>query len=128
MSRLSLAAFLMWAAAAPALAEIIILYGSQANAAMPSIVMLAPNTPLVSGGGVLMPSIVMNTFGASSSPTVRQQLQRSHAWSVYQDGNVNSGIGLVYGIPGVSAPLSPAEASVYGNVSRAQAFRQGYFK
>ena len=75
-----------------------------------------------------MPSIVTNAMGASSSPTVNRQLQRSHAWSVYQSGNVNSGIGLVYGAPYAPGAFSPAETSLMGNMSRAQAFRQGYFK
>lgn len=62
---------------------------------------------------------------ASSSPSVANNLQRSHAWSAYKGQDIASAGSLVFGGAGVA---TDRQMAVRANVSRAQAFRQDYYK
>jgi len=81
----------------------------------------------VFGNSMSIPSIIMFTPTATSSPELSHVLQGGHAWSSYQQGNNATGVGLVYS-PSYGAHLSPSQRAARGNRSRAQAFRLDYYK
>lgn len=72
-------------------------------------------------GIVILPSMP----SASASPSIANNLQRSHAWSAYKGQGVASSGSLVFGGAGVATDRQMATRA---NVSRAQAFRLDYYK
>lgn len=114
-SSLLIMSALLLGSALPSGAEILLEVGGEGSsfrlsnfhAPMSGIVILSP-----------MPS-------ASASPSVANNLQRSHAWSAYKGQGVASAGSLVFG--GVSV-ATDRQMATRANVSRAQAFRLDYYK
>ena len=77
-----------------------------------------------------MPGIVMVSPIDAASPAVSYQLQRSHAWSVSRRRARTTGAGLVFssGFAGVPGTSNDRQAVIRAQLSRAHAFRRGYYK
>jgi hypothetical protein len=96
--------------------EIILQAGGEA-----SIIQLSNYSVPMSGIVIFSP-----VPSASTSPQVARNLQRAHGWSAYKDRNAATGGPLVFG--GTGAVAVDRQGVARANVSRAQAFRQDYYK
>lgn len=106
----------MLGAVSQASAEIILQTGGET-----SIIQLSNYTVPMSGIVIFSP-----VPSASASPQVARNLQRAHGWSAYKNQNNATGGPLVFG--GTGAVAMDRQGVARANVSRAQAFRQDYYK
>lgn len=110
------------AIALPASAEIIFPYGA------------ADTMTHYSFGGTTMPTLVM-VPGDTISPQVAYQMQRARAWSNYRRGDHATHGALVlapsvvsYGVYAGNGASSYGQAVARTHLSRATAYRLGYYK
>ena len=106
----------MLGAVSQARAEIILQAGGEG-----SIIQLSNYSVPMSGIVIFSP-----VPSASASPQVARNLQRAHGWSAYKNQNNVTGGPLVFG--GSGAVAMDRQGVARANVSRAQAFRQDYYK